>query len=836
MPSDGSPPRLPTAVGPDLAYLRTVISSDGSVTRIPDVELAGAEVRPALDEEGLELPEGLEYEGVLGRGAMGEVHRVRDTRLNRCVAMKILKWTFHHRPVSVQRFLDEAQATAQLQHPGIVPVHDMGVLPDGRVFFTMQEVVGRTLSEVVTELHAASSPEGWGTGANGTTLRRLIEYLRTASEAVAYAHARGVVHRDLKPDNIMVGPHAEVLVMDWGIAKVLGRADLPVEDAIELTGRTESTRVGTVFGTPAYMAPEQASGRTDEVDARTDVYALGCVLFAMLYGERPYRALSSRTLISRVASCIPPGIPTRPRPPVPPELERIRSRAMAADPEARFEDAGSLAAAIVAWLDGSARRQRALELVDRAHRSAPRVRSLRAEAEQQRREARRALSQIEAWRPESDKRAAWRVLERASGLDAEADLLDVEVERLLQGALAHDGDCVEARAALAERWHETHVAAERDRDPQAARRAEAQLRGHLESLPPGHGTRTGLERYLNGRATVSLVTEPPGVSVRLERFQSRGRRLVAVPERSLGTTPLLDVDVEHGSAVLVIDERIRMPVRLDRLEQYAVIDPEGRERPLRIPRQLGANECFVPLGWAWLGGDPSAIGSAPRHRVWTESFIIQRVPVSNREYREFLNDLVERGEEEAACRYVPREKGGTVGSQGAMIYGRDADGRFYLRPDADGDDWSPTQAVACVTWHGARAYAAWFAERTGQPWRLPTSVEWEKAGRGVDERIYPWGDEHDPSWSCMRDSHAGRPAIADVDGFPVDESPYGVRGLAGNVRDWCEDGVADGRKIDRGGFWLGNAREARLADQHEHVPDHRAAEIGFRLARPVGGP
>ena len=827
----------PTAVGPDLDALRTLFDPSGSATRIPDVALPDPDLTPASERgEAPPLPEGYVHEGLLGRGAMGEVHRVRDVALNRRMALKVLQLRFQERPASVQRFLDEAQATAQLQHPGIVPVYSLGTLPDGRLYFTMLEVRGRTLGDVILGVHRGSVSGTWGTGPGGTTLRRLVEHLRTAAEAVGHAHRRGVVHRDLKPDNVMVGPHGEVLVMDWGLAKVVGRAELPFDpdDAIR-TSRTHETRVGVVFGTPAYMPPEQARGESDRLDARTDVYALGAILFAILHGERPYRGLDSRALLARLAGGQAAPVPES-RLPVPEALEAIRRRAMAVDPAASGWRAAAFAQDLVAWLDGSARRARALERVDEARTRQARVETLREQAAGERDQARMLLEQVPAWAPEAHKAPAWAALERAEALEADADLLDVEVEQALQGALVHDPDCVEAHAALAERWRELHAAAERERRPSAARRAEALLRSEVAALPAGSALRRRHARWLEGTARLSLTTAPSGVPVTLERFVPRHRRLVPEPVRALGRTPLRDVELPHGSYRLVLDAPggvVHLPVRLARGEHVTFAGADGAPRDLPLPRagELGAGDVFIPEGWCWLGGDPSAIGSLPRRRVWLDGFVLRRTPVTNVEYVAFLDDLVATGREDEALRHVPREKGGTVGEVGAMIFGRRSDGTFVLRPDADGDEWGPQQPVVMVTWHGASAYAAWMARRTGRPWRLPTSDEWEKAGRGVDERIFPWGDALDPSWCCMRDSHRGRPLFAGVDTYPIDESPYGVRGLAGNVRDWCADEVADGRKIDRGGFWLGNAREARLADQHEHVPEHRAAEIGFRLAR-----
>ena len=205
--------------------------------------------------------------GLLGMGGVGAVSRVHDHRLGRVVARKSLRAEVQARPPAVARFIEEAQATAQLQHPGIIPIYDAGLHPDGRPWFTMKEVSGRTLGEVIREVHAASR-ESWGEAPSGWSLRRLVDALARVADALAYAHARGVVHRDLKPANVMVGEHGEVLVLDWGIAKLMGRAAAtPVfgdGDAPVQTGRSveasHPTMVGAVAGTPAYMAPEQAFG------------------------------------------------------------------------------------------------------------------------------------------------------------------------------------------------------------------------------------------------------------------------------------------------------------------------------------------------------------------------------------------------------------------------------------------------------------------------------------------------------------------------------------------------------------------------------------------------
>ncbi len=161
----------------------------------------------------------------------------------------------------MSRFLDEAQATAQLQHPNILPVHDLGTRPDGRLWFTMREVRGRTLSEVVSEVHAVSA-RAWGRSSGGWTFRRLMGAFLSVCREVGYAHGRGVVHRDLKPSNVMVGELGEVYVVDWGLAKILGRQDVAAADgqldvAQAATADPPRTELGRVVGTTAYMPPEQ---------------------------------------------------------------------------------------------------------------------------------------------------------------------------------------------------------------------------------------------------------------------------------------------------------------------------------------------------------------------------------------------------------------------------------------------------------------------------------------------------------------------------------------------------------------------------------------------------
>jgi len=199
--------------------------------------------------------------GKIGQGGMGTVYAGHDTQLDRRVALKVLN-IFDPGGEAASRMAEEARILARLEHPGIVPVHDLGTLPDGRIFYAMKLVEGTRLDAYART--AAALPE------------RLRVFLRIC-ETVAFAHSQGILHRDLKPENIMVGPFGEVLVLDWGVARITGLARQ--HPASTAPGNTAS---GTVIGTPGYMAPEQATGAIDQVDARSDIYSLGMTLKALV--------------------------------------------------------------------------------------------------------------------------------------------------------------------------------------------------------------------------------------------------------------------------------------------------------------------------------------------------------------------------------------------------------------------------------------------------------------------------------------------------------------------------------------------------------------------------
>jgi len=281
----------------------------------------------------------------LGAGGMGQVVRVHDAELDRDVAMKLLRGQGFRDGDSVSRFLDEARSTARLEHPNIVPIHEVGYRPDGVPYFTMRLVQGKTLHELIEEL-ATGNPAAH----ERLPFVRRLQLVQHVCHALSYAHAQGILHRDIKPANIMIGAFGEVVVMDWGLARTIGPRS-PESRGLPRhpTGR------GAVLGTPAFMPPEQAEGGSDTLDARSDVYAVGALMYALFTLRAPHTGTTPLEVLTSVSNQVPPApedlaIPGQPR--VPREVSHIIMRAMARDPAARYPTAQSLADAIQAFLEG----------------------------------------------------------------------------------------------------------------------------------------------------------------------------------------------------------------------------------------------------------------------------------------------------------------------------------------------------------------------------------------------------------------------------------------------------------------------------------------------------
>ena len=312
----------------------------------------------------------------LGRGGIGRVVAAFDAHIGREVAVKELlagstleshpnsggdlTGTSGPLPPEIRRFLREARVTGQLEHPSIVPVYEVGRRDDGTLYYAMRLVRGRTLGAALA-------------AADGLSGRlALMEHFSDLCQALAFAHCRGVIHRDLKPDNVMVGEFGETVVLDWGLAKVRGRSDIQGQtlardvEAMREDGAGQ-TVAGSALGTPAFMSPEQAEGDLERVDERSDVWGLGAVLYVLLTGRPPYEGSHPYEVVGRVMTEAPPPVrDVCPEAPV--DLSDIAAKAMSRDRADRYADAGALASDVSAWLTGrrvSAHDYTSLELLRR---------------------------------------------------------------------------------------------------------------------------------------------------------------------------------------------------------------------------------------------------------------------------------------------------------------------------------------------------------------------------------------------------------------------------------------------------------------------------------------
>jgi len=746
----------------------------------------------------------------LGRGGMGKVDAVYDRALGRVVAKKTAT-------TESALLVAEAQTCAQLEHPSIVPVYDVGSDGEGNPHYTMRVVKGRTLRAVLDERQAGGGPG----------LAQLLGIVRQVCLAVDYAHSRGVVHRDLKPDNVIVGEFGEVYVLDWGVAHVSEGSDVHRSEG----GAGEFD----LAGSPGYMAPEQFEGKP--IDARTDVFALGVVVYEILCGELPY---GPRDLWNLGTNPPPPLVSASARNAgVPKVLDTICAACLAIEPRQRPATTRWIAEEIDAFLDGerarAERRKEADELAEEGEKARGEWVVLSREAKRLREEYEEAFSRIPAWESAERKKDAWDLADRAKLLSAEAARALARAEAAFVRAIGRVAEHVAARRGLAALAFQQFEEAEQAGDSVRMTRLLDLARAHDD------GT---LAAPLADEGELVVSTDPTGLPVTITQYEAHGPLLVLGTTRVLGPSPTRPVTLPSGSYLVSVhapEGDVRYPLLLHRATSHRL--------HLRIPRAGDVPEgfVFVPSGPFLARPDGRGDRLTETH---LDGFAIGRFPVTLGEYCRFLDSLDEPERSNRTPRSLSMD-----GRTSALV---ERVGPSEWRPEPDMIEGPGRVRIAKgreldvpvfgLSWYDAARYARWRAASLGKPIRLPTDMEWEKAARGADGRPFPMGHGLDPSFAKLRDSRPEASQPEPVGAFPLDESPFGVRDLTGGVGDLTgtqagadalpeleDEGRVDmdaRTVVRRGGNWASFSTLPRSLRFFGPVRD-RTSFVGLRLAMSV---
>jgi formylglycine-generating enzyme required for sulfatase activity/predicted Ser/Thr protein kinase len=733
---------------------------------------------------------------VLGHGGAGIVRLARDRLLNREVALKS-PTPAAKTPAPPEQLLIEAQITSLLDHPGVVPVYDVGRDEAGQFFYTMRVVNQPNLADLLTD---GGRPLG------GKQIEDWVLALKQACLTVQYAHDHGVIHRDIKPQNILLGDYGEVYVVDWGMARV-------VDETLGLK-RTNVEPDGQVIGTLRYMSPEQLTGSHSSVDKRSDVYSLGAVLYFILTGTSPFVQESVIALREAVLNTQPilPHKRVLGRQ-IPIMLSEICMRALNKEPSDRFQSAKELADALSGYLDRAEERSRAGILAQGEVVSAGLARHrwerLIEELASTRDGCRAVREALPSWAAAQEKAPLWEMEARAEALEVELERAFAEAVRGYRQALTYQADMGEATTQLTELYWWRMAAAERDGMKAAA--------AGWEALVGQTGGEEARQRLTAG-ASLHVVVPDRVFQGHISRFEERSRRLVTIHQADItNDSPRVD-GLHQGSYLLTLlsegSATMAIPLVLHRGDEKQ-LSPMFHASD-SVPQEFVVVSASTSEGVSEL----ESIGP----------FALMRYPVTCREYLDFLNTI--RHEDPAqAMLHAPR-----IHEDAPSYFTAGQDGAFSLpQADQEGDTWQLDWPIIMVNNGDCLAYCAWKSARDGFDYRLPSSAEWQRAARGLDGRRYPWGDHFDATFCCMRESTRERALPANVGTYPTDRSPYGIMDMAGNVAEWTST-APNGQSQDEVRLLpdgLRQGAEARILEGAAYNSVEFVCSLDFNLTSPT---